>query len=204
MTTFPVLYIISLYLIYFIPCSLYLLILLPFETTWMDMEDIILSGLYVFLSGKLLQIMFLLFSSRTHITGPLALTLQTALIHDFLFFFLFPLYFSLKSLSKKDYGSGGNFVPHNHSRPQLLLSTYSSIPRVCMESSTSGWQIGEKKGVKTGPSMITSAYILLARTKLTHLTERKAGKDSPAVFQEEKEVEPGKHTLSHSLPSMFP
>ena len=37
--------------------------------------------------------------------------------------------------------------------------------------------------------MITYACTLLARTQKTHLTERKPGKNSPAVFQVGKEVQ---------------
>ena len=49
--------------------------------------------------------------------------------------------------------------------------------------------------------MITYACTLLARTQKTHLTEKKPGKSSPAVFQVGKEVQFSSVQFSHSVMS---
>lgn len=148
-----------------------------FETLshWVFLVFFFMPDLHVFLSGKLLQVLFLLLGSQSHITGPLAFLLWTALTHDFLLFSLLPRYFSLILLCKKGCGGGGH-CPHHHSGPQLLLSTSSGIPRVPLESSTFGWQIRGKKGPE---NWTTLKYTLFLPTsywpevsQMTHLTKR--------------------------------
>lgn len=163
----------------------------------------------MFLSSKLLQIMFLLFCSRSLIAGPLALISWPALTHDFLLFSLLSLYFSFISLSEKSCGGRGRFVPHNHSGPQLLLSTYCSILGVSMESSAPGlaekgreraWRLGQAQ------ALITSARILLPRTQSDDSANWKGG------WEREDRYVGGRKgsrawrtlTLGHQLPAMFP
>ena len=90
----------------------------------MDLENFILHDLYVCLSASYFRSCFFYPALDLTLQDPQLLLYKLLLLMTFS---SFPsLYFSFKSLSKKIYGSDGNFVPHNHSRTQLLLSTYST------------------------------------------------------------------------------
>ena len=128
---FPLLYIISLYLTYFAPTSLQPLILLPFETTWMDLENFILHDLYVCLSASYFKSCFF--------SPALDLTLQDPwlLLYKLLLLLTFSspsLYFTshLNHCLKRFMGVMGTLF---HIIIQGLNYFYLLFRRVSMESS---------------------------------------------------------------------